>query len=182
MANTEKGIMKEILSKIWETARESVEEGIEAPLLMIRTKEGENIFLGFEAMSDEEQKREVMFKAGLGAASLEPVFVIFIASAWMTKTYVPGRLPSEDPDKEETLVMFWQERGKELQVKYQPYTRVGDNIFWDEVMGGEGRGRSILLENFWAGVNAGIESPKASEEARKDWRSFERERDSTLDS
>jgi len=182
MANTEKGIMKEILSKIWETARESVEEGIEAPLLMIRTKEGENIFLGFEAMSNKEQKQEVMFKAGLGAASLEPVFVVFIAPAWMARTYIPGRPPSEDPNREEVLVMFWQERGKELRVKYQPYTRVGSNIFWDEVMEGEGRGRSILLENFWAGVNAGIESPKASEEARKDWRSLEREGDSTLNS
>jgi len=168
MENVEKEEMRRLLSKIWETARETVEGGLEAPLLMLRTKEGKNILLGFEAMSGEEQKREVMFKAGLGAASLEPVFVIFIASAWMSKEYVPGRPPSQDPNREEALVMCWQERGKKAEIKCQPFTRVGGVIFWDKVMEG-GEAESILLENFWAGVNTGIKFPKASEEARKNW-------------
>jgi len=174
--------MQKFLDKVWSVAKEAVEEGMEIPLLIFMTKDGHYFCLGFEKLESEEQKRKAFFQAGVGAASFEPIASIFVTPAWMTRTYVPGRLPSEDPNREEVLVMFWQERGKELRMKYQPYTRVGGNIFWDEVMEGEGRGRSILLENFWAGVNAGIESPKASEEARKDWRLLEREGDSTLNS
>jgi len=153
--------LTEDVDTAFQLARKGVTEGAELPMVMV--KGTERIIIGL-ACEDADQRAKVLFGMGVMLSHLKPEHVVFSAIAWCLKQFL--RRPSEAPDREEVVLVGWKTREGNGGSRALPFTRVGKESIWGEVMEVEDF-ESPPLEAFWDGVRLGEAHPELAEEWRR---------------
>lgn len=149
-----------IPKEVFELVKQEVQNDNELPIVVVSGDK--DVLLGL-AVDGAEARVTAMAMAGLALMRLHPKTVCFSSTGWMTTKL--GIRPSEDPDRQEVVVLIWCDRDKPASSVSVPFSRVGGELIWGEETDFEVCD-APMMEAFWRGVERGETYPSLAEAAR----------------